>query len=478
MSVAVDARATGGVSYAGSALALPDEPRERIAWFTVLFMTGVFYLIDHSFTNSVDISLWETSIAAEKASSVAAGNVRRQLGYMALGLYGIVAWLRPPRFRVTVHGLVGVTLLALLVWTALSLAWSMNPTLTLRRLSALGLMVIGIAGLLRQFSGIGLVQLILFMTLSYLIIGIGAELILGVFAPWAPGYRFAGTLHPNLQGINCAALVFSALTLAVASRRFRPILLALAAVGLGFLVLTGSRGGLAGGLAGVLALWLLKTTRSIAALTVSVLGCLGLLGAFLVANGVLPSPQKLLLVERTEGVGMLTGRPDLWAILLEYARQRPIQGYGYGGFFDPDRGLDMAARIGAWAFGGPHSVYLGVLVDLGIIGLVCLILVLLGGVSKSTRMYRHTLEPHFLFFTAMLVLQITNGITEAQLLTPNPCLIPGLTVAFLAFRSDRSSLDEGKEWRHKWSSPICSNQHRGLQPRVCDQSRYPSSRRR
>jgi exopolysaccharide production protein ExoQ len=444
MSVGVDAGARGRTSYAASALALPEERSERIAWPTLLFMTVVFYLIDHSFSNSVDISLWETSIAAEKASSVAAGNVKRQVGYMALGLYGIVAWLRPPRFRVTVNGLVGVTLLALLAWTALSLAWSMNPTLTLRRLSALGLMVLGIAGLLRQFSGIGLVRLILFMTLFYLIVGVGAELFLGVFAPWAPGYRFAGTLHPNLQGINCAALVFSALTLAVASKRFRPLLLALAAVGFGFLVLTGSRGALAGGLAGLLALWMLKTRRSVAVMTMSVLGCLGLLGTFLVANGILPSPQKLLLVERTEGVGMLTGRPDLWGILLEYARQRPIQGYGYGGFFDPERGLDMAARIGAWAFGGPHSVYLGVLVDLGIIGLVCLVVVLLGGILKSVRMYRYTVEPHFLFFTAMLVLQITNGITEAQLLTPNPCLIPGLTVAFLAFRSDRSDLNDGK----------------------------------
>jgi O-antigen ligase len=275
----------------------------------------------------------------------------------------------------------------------------------------------------------------LFMTLSYLIVGVGAELALGVFTPWSSGYRFAGTLHPNLQGMNCSALIFAALTLAATSRRFRPVLLAIACGGLSFLVLTGSRGALAGGMAGLFTLWLLKAKRNLAVMALSAVSCIVLLSTFMVINGLLSLPLHFFLPERTEGVGALTGRPDLWAILIEYARERPIFGYGYGAFFEPERGLEMASRIGTWAFGGPHSLYLGTLVDIGAVGLVCVLGVLFGGVCRSIRTYRHTLEPHWLFFTAVLVFQIINGITEAGMLTPNPSFIPAVAVTFLALRS-------------------------------------------
>ena len=134
---------------------------------------------------------------------------------------------------------------------------------------------------------------------------------------------------------------------------------------------------------------------------------------------------------------MSTRRPKLCAILIEYARERPILGYGYGAFFDLRRGLDMAARVGAWAFGGPHSIYLGSLVDLGAIGLACLLGILFGGVLRGVRLYQHTLEPHYLLFTALLVYQIFDGFADAAMLSPNWHFVPGLAVAFLAFRSDR-----------------------------------------
>jgi exopolysaccharide production protein ExoQ len=443
MSVRVDAFDKAVTAYPGRTATLPEE-HERPSWLVLVFITTVvFYFIDHSLFASVDTSMAEMSMAAEKASVVAAGNMKRQLAYLAFGLYGLVAWLQPSRFRLKVGGLVAVMLLTFLGWAALSLTWSVSPMLTLRRLSALALMAVGITGMLRQFSGAAVLRLILFMTLSYLVVGIGAEVALGAFRPWSSGYRFAGTLHPNLQGINCIALALSALAISATSR-YRPILLAMAVGALGFLVLTESRGALTAGIAGFLAFWMLRTRRELAVLMVSVLSCVGVLSTFLVANGLLPSPSTLFQVERTEGVGMLTGRPDLWAILMEYARERPIGGYGYGAFFDPDRGLDMAARIGTWAFGGPHSVYLGALVDVGAVGLLCLAVVLLGSVWRSAQAYRHTLEPHFLFFTAFLVFQICDGFTESQLLSPNPWFIPTLAVAFLAFRSDAFEADA---WR-------------------------------
>lgn len=423
-------------SYAGLAGELSDDRSERTSWYTLLFITALFYMIEHNFFASVHVPLYaELAEAAENASEVAGGSLIRRLGYLAFGLYGVVAWLRVPRFRLNARGFVAVMLLTYLAWAVLSLAWSESPMLTIRRLTVLILMSLGITGLLRQCSGNGIVRLVLFMTLSYLVIGVAAELVLGTFTPWSSGYRFTGTLPPNIQGINCAALVFSALASAANSRRFRPALLAVATGGFGFLVLTGSRGAITAGVVALLVIWLWKTRRSLALMTASVFGSVALLGTFLVVNGLVPSPLPFLLRERVEGAGVLSGRSDLWAVLIEYARQRPILGYGYGAFFDPQRGLDIAARVGTWTFGGPHSLYLGTLVDVGVVGLASLIVVLFGGILRSIRFYRHTLEAHYLLLAALLVFQIVDGITEGEMINPEWHLIPGLAVAFLALRS-------------------------------------------
>ena len=432
-----DASNTAVASRAGVPVELPEEGSRRTPWFTLLFITAVFYAVDHNFFASVDVSIYGVALAAEKATGIAEGSLTRRLGYLAFGLYGAVAWLRVPRFRLKVGGLTAAMLLIYLGWAVLSLAWSQDPTLTLRRLSALGLMALGITGLLRQYSGTGIMRLICFMTLSYLVMGVSAELALGMFTPWSSGYRFAGTLYPNIQAINCAGLIFSALALTATVQRSRPVLLAVASAGAGFLILTGSRTALLAGMIGLSALWTLRTRPSVAVMTGLVVSCLGLLGTLLVVTGLLPSPLGVLLRERFAGGGVLSGRPDLWAILLEYARERPILGYGYGAFFDPERGLDIAARVGTWAFGGPHSLYLGTLLDLGAVGLACVVGVMLGSVWRSVRAYRQTFEPHYLLFTALLVFEIVDGFAEAEMLSPNPHLIPGLAVAFLAFGSRR-----------------------------------------
>src|SRR5690606_4411617 len=70
---------------------------------------------------------------------------------------------------------------------------------------------------------------------------------LGTFAPLRTGYRFAGTLHPNQQGINCALLALSAVYLGRVGRTRAGRLTASAALTLamGFLLLTRSRTSLA-----------------------------------------------------------------------------------------------------------------------------------------------------------------------------------------------------------------------------------------
>ncbi len=81
------------------------------------------------------------------------------------------------------------------------------------------------------------------MAFAYLVIGVGAEKVLGTFGAIGGEYRFMGTLHPEGQGFNCGVLCLASLALADTSKGWRRIAFAtVATIGFIFLVLTGSRG--------------------------------------------------------------------------------------------------------------------------------------------------------------------------------------------------------------------------------------------
>ena len=254
----------------------------------------VFYVMEHSLFASVEVAQFGLALAADKAAAVADGSISRRLAYVAFAAYGAIDWRRPAKFDLAPRGVLGAMVLGYLGLAVSSLAWSVSPMLSLRRLTALGLLAIGVTGMLRRFSGPAIVKLIALMALGYLLIGVGAELALGMFTPWAGGYRFAGTLHPNIQGTNCAALVLSAATLAGLRQRSRRLFVAIACFGFGFLLLTGSRTALAGCIASLIAFWLLSTRSSTTVTVLSGVACLLLVDLFLVANGVVASPLRFL----------------------------------------------------------------------------------------------------------------------------------------------------------------------------------------
>ncbi len=80
-----------------------------------------------------------------------------------------------------------------------------------------------------------------------------------------------------------------------------------------------------------------------------------------------PLPQYVV-----EGLGKditLTGRTFLWAEVVRYALQRPLFGYGYGGFWVGDLGNDLWTTF-TWRPNQAHNGYLDVFVQLGIVGSV------------------------------------------------------------------------------------------------------------
>jgi O-antigen ligase len=74
----------------------------------------------------------------------------------------------------------------------------------------------------------------------------------------------------------------------------------------------------------------------------------------------------------------LTGRTEIWAILKEHIRLHPVLGAGYAAFWVPHpdttmESYDFIAKMGGFYPGSGHNGYLEVANDMGLLGLACLL---------------------------------------------------------------------------------------------------------
>jgi O-antigen ligase len=301
-------------------------------------------------------------------------------------------------------------------WAVLSLAWADDTALTFRRLVIFAILCLAAAAIARRFWLHEIVLLMFVCTALFLLIGVSAEIALGTFQPFTPDYRFAGTLHPNHQGINCALLVLSGVAAADTEKRRRVLFRALALLGLVFLVLTASRTAFAAGMLALAVYWVKESSRA-AKVAVSfglgVVFCLLLL--WFRADALGPALRNAALLGRVQSADSFDGRTSIWGDVGHYIRQRPIIGWGYGGFWN-ERHLSEISDIEGWGVGGGHSSYVDCLVDLGLVGLAAYIFILLGGVAQSFANHRASRDPAFAFSGAFLIFCLADGLLESAML--------------------------------------------------------------
>ena len=144
-----------------------------------------------------------------------------------------------------------------------------------------------------------------------------------------------------------------------------------------------------------------------------------------------------VLLGRTDqdisGALTLTGRLPLWQNLLEYAARRPIQGYGYGSFFTVEHIREISARQG-WPIAECHSVFLEVLLGLGIVGVSAYAVIQFLGLARTVSYFRITNDPRYAMLGSLLLLGIVGGLAESTLLVPTmQTFVQFLTLAQLAF---------------------------------------------
>jgi O-antigen ligase len=117
----------------------------------------------------------------------------------------------------------------------------------------------------------------------------------------------------------------------------------------------------------------------------------------------------------------LTGRTDLWAYLMQRVMERPLLGFGLGGFWtDPNEGLGVyfANRWFTSAInpggGNAHNGYIQILLELGFVGAVLVSLSCISLLFKSVKMLILTRRFEFLWVLQFLLYLIISNNSETN----------------------------------------------------------------
>jgi O-antigen ligase len=248
---------------------------------------------------------------------------------------------------------------------------------------------------------------------------VAADVAAGTFQPWLADFRMGGALHPNHVG-RLGAIVAMIAFAATWQSKHRWVAWLLFAAGIAVVWMSVSRSALAGLLAGLVAVVILGMPgRRFAFQAVCVVALFAVaLGAFAVCP---PSVQTRLagaaLMGRTEDAGSLTGRWPLWVEMWRDGANRRVQGYGYGAYWTVDRNYDLGGVI-EWYPTHSHSAYMELLIDLGLVGLLLCLAVVLVSIAQYSQLVAATGRFEFRLLGALFVCGLANGFFEVSFIWP------------------------------------------------------------
>lgn len=411
----------------------------RPPWLVFLFMTTISFFIYNNLANAANGIGNYDGVEDTIVGVVSEGSASRRAALVSLAIFAIVILIRHrANGRLRIQDRLGWILLGFAALAFTSPIWAEDRQLTLTRVAVFAILCIAAVAVVRLFSVREIIFWAFFTSGSYLVIGVFAEVDFGTFQPLASGYRFAGTLHPNNEGINCAVLLLSGIAAADVEKRKKLIFRICALVGFVFLVLTASRTAFASALL-ALAVYFgavcSKRTKMVMAYALSIVFCLLLLG---LGSAFLPDLKSAVMLGRDDStVGSFNGRTGIWDEISHYVQRRPILGYGYGGFWTPAH-ISEISEGEKWGIPNSHSAYLDSLLMLGAVGLVGYILILFTGIRRAFRFHSLLKGSTFAFFGAFLVFCALDGLLESAPIEPS--LLMFLSIVVLIYLSCSADL--------------------------------------
>jgi O-antigen ligase len=393
-------------------------PETKLPWDIFLFLTALFLIAQHDWFFSLTGADSFGTTVDEFTSLVDQGSIVRRIAFSCLGIFAAARLLLTRSRGFTVNVALGRLILLFLSWAFLSLSWSEHSLLASKRLALLGILWFSGIVFSQRLSPREILLWVFFSTLVYLHIGLLAEITLGTFHPAAGEYRFAGTIHPNSQGVNCALLFITSLFMITTDRRWRRFALATAGESLVFLFLTKSRASLGFALIAPLIYWSLTLPSS---RKVFICSCFGTLSSLLLltAANLLPALHHVVSLGRKDSDSLtLTGRIPLWEQLVTFISKRPVQGYGFDSFWTSNHVADVASEQG-WAVTQAHSSYIDLCLGLGLVGVTVYVIILTLAVRLTFRYVGTPSGDGHAFSGVIIIFVMLNGLLESIFIYPD-----------------------------------------------------------
>jgi O-antigen ligase len=305
--------------------------------------------------------------------------------------------------------------LPLVAYCFASCAWSNDPGITLRRASFLAFSTLIGMILGADFTVTELIRLLAVASLVHIVLCAG-------FFAVAPHLLYSPsdltglkglTTHKNIFGFLEGVAVLAFLLVPFPKARFLRI--PLTAVAFVLLLLSHSSGSLVStvGALAVLPVLYLFTIRGNYKLPLALVSSVGFVAVTLVIVQNIEAIPALLSKDPT-----LTGRTQLWQLILVAIGHHPLLGYGFDSFWQGLQGdsLEIISQVG-WLVPTAHNGYLDLLLGTGIVGALLMLPSLVLTITRAAHYLLTERSTSRYFPIAFLVLWLIYNLNESALLT-------------------------------------------------------------
>jgi exopolysaccharide production protein ExoQ len=427
------------VSYSGIA------PKPTF-WLPVALVAFAVSIVDHSFRYA-SASNWAGGSTVDLVAEAGGSNLFRQLSFIAMGTMGAVLLLKRSNTPIVVSRWLLTTVLFLAAMIALSALWADDSAQALKRTMIPLLTMTAALGLAKHWLPRQICCFTAAVGGILLFVGIVAAIAAGTLLP-TDDFRFAGTMHPNSEGLNCSLLCLASLALWMKPNddqfgRRNWLWLVPFGIGLVFLLLTRSRTATTALAVGCCTLLVAGATTQVRMYLLGGLAflacCAGLLLLDQDPNGGLALKMvRMGRVQDTQDINSLTGRVPIWEKALHDIAARPIFGYGYGGYWTPQRVWDYLREVD-WQISHVHSVYLETMLNIGVVGLAIGLLIMVATIWSAMKSYRCTSDVGYAFIFATLAFALVHGLLDANFVTESfAALLAMICVSFVIFHGTQA----------------------------------------
>ncbi len=224
------------------------------------------------------------------------------------------------------------------------------------------------------------------------------------------------TTHKNIFGLDMGLGVIS-LLLVPLGRRMRHLRAPFAALAFFMLLWSHSAGALVSTLAALVVLCIMPIAR---VKGLQKAPFLAVAAGLIAAIGVVLKQNAELLPGLLQKDTTLTGRTELWDLLITAIKNRPLLGYGFDTFWQGLHGDSLSIIRGVgWLVPTAHNGYLELLISLGIVGALIFLPLLLQAIRLAWLYAGIDRAASGLFPAAFLVLWLVYNMSESTLLTRN-----------------------------------------------------------